>query len=446
MGPSSTNNNPEKKSPILRHNLVNQVAIALTILEIPYFILFRYFNLPPAAWLVIIALTGNAVVLLLNQFRFYQLASSTLIANTSAILLYYSCTLGKASGAHYVYFALAGIPFALFELDHPRWILFTCSIPVACIALLTFSDFTLFTQLPLSETQIRLIEISASLTTLIIVISTSIFAAMAIRAGQRQIIATNNQLNATNQELIQSMEDLRISRLTNEELARHSAFGQLTQGIAHEIRNPLAILRTAAEVVLNNPTDTDACEQFAQKTVRVTSRLAKLTSSMLQYGNTSPNEFEYFEIDEILEDLCELAEYRCKEANITLRRYGSNGAVVFGDRVFIYQAILNILTNAIQFTPPGGKITISCDPAHYKDRNSQDRVGVRITIADTGAGIDPGLLPSIFEPYVTTKNTPENTGLGLSFVQKIILEHNGLIEVSSIVGSGTQFRIYLPSI
>ena len=119
----------------------------------------------------------------------------------------------------------------------------------------------------------------------------------------------------------------------------------------------------------------------------------------------------------------------------------------------IHQVIMNLLVNAIQAMPPqGGTIDIRLASAHVAGWDPVAREGLKaghyvlLTISDTGTGIDEKTKERIFEPYFTTKQQSEGTGLGLSVVHGIVLEHNGQITVDSEPGEGTTFSVYLPAV
>jgi CheY-like chemotaxis protein len=126
------------------------------------------------------------------------------------------------------------------------------------------------------------------------------------------------------------------------------------------------------------------------------------------------------------------------------------GAFVIGDETQLHQVAMNLCTNALQAMPEGGVLRVALEPVRLSAPRTHGRgrltAGdyVRLTVSDTGAGIRPELLERIFDPFFTTKAVGQGTGLGLSLVDGIVADLGGAIEVSSVVGQGTTFSIWLP--
>ena len=114
---------------------------------------------------------------------------------------------------------------------------------------------------------------------------------------------------------------------------------------------------------------------------------------------------------------------------------------IFADAGSLRQLLMNLLLNAIYFTPEGGSISITTGPD-----GTEDAGGIRLDVRDTGAGIPADLIGKVFDPFVTTKPVGEGTGLGLTICHRIVEEHGGTIDVESELGKGTTFIIKLPAI
>ena len=264
-----------------------------------------------------------------------------------------------------------------------------------------------------------------------------------------------DQLTKRNQSLEQALADLKKSRKDAETMAEQSAYAMLTRGIAHEIKNPLAMLQSRSEIILatlKNPVSDEALKngitRFAEIIIRNMDRLNKLINSMLAYGINPTKNQEAFSLTDLLEDIIELAKPKCNKKQIKLEflQPSENPKnIVFGNKVYLYQAILNIVANAIQYTPPHGSITLSTEPTEFFNTYEEKQTGIKLIIKDTGEGIPEENLTQIFDPYFTTKHDQENTGLGLSFAYRVITENDGLLRIESELKKGTTANIYLPS-
>jgi two-component system sensor histidine kinase PilS (NtrC family) len=233
---------------------------------------------------------------------------------------------------------------------------------------------------------------------------------------------------------------------------RMAAIGSLAAGMAHEIRNPLASLSGAIQMLKSELTLDHQQSHLMEITLRESERLNALITDFLLFAHPPHTHRSSWEIGKILDETVELFTHSPvfhEGIHITRpRRNGEMLAVVDPDQV--KQVIWNLLINAAQALPESGDIRISLEktnetfggsiplrtPARKKD-------WVKIMIADSGNGIAPQEKEKIFEPFYTTKEG--GTGLGLSIVHKIIESHNGVIKVESEVGRGATFTVFLPA-
>ena len=227
-----------------------------------------------------------------------------------------------------------------------------------------------------------------------------------------------------------------------EKMAQQASYATLTRGIAHEIRNPMAIMLSRAEITEKHLDDKEAVAQFADMIKRNILRLINITETMLKYGGAVSNERAKLSVAALLQDILLLAEGEFKKREITVTTDISNDLSIIGDPNRLNQAFLNVILNAMQAIGNKGTISISTKESTFKNRKGETVSGVEVRIQDSGCGIPKENLPNIFDPFFTTKH--ECTGLGLSLVARIIDEHGGMIEIDSEVGKGTAFRVYLP--
>ncbi|MDD5532985.1 MAG: ATP-binding protein [Syntrophales bacterium] len=222
------------------------------------------------------------------------------------------------------------------------------------------------------------------------------------------------------------------------ETEKLAAVGQLSAGIAHEVRNPLSSIKMSLQILEKrlNPSGNDLKRfKIAEKEVE---HLEKLVNDILLFARPADPVIEPGDINESVKNSLNMAEKEISDKKIEIRLDFAAGLPQPGfDQAMLKQALLNIYLNAIDAMDAGGKLTIVTRTA------DGERPAVEIEIRDTGTGIDEEALPHIFNPFFTTKNY--GTGLGLAHVKKIIDLHNGSIEVFSKKGQGVRVILRLPA-
>jgi len=226
-----------------------------------------------------------------------------------------------------------------------------------------------------------------------------------------------------------SLIKARESLLRSETLA---SMGRMAAGIAHEIRNPLFIIRSSAESLKEeNP---QLSEQIDEYIIDEVDRLNETLSDYLLFSRDEPAEKRPMDIAKTLNRSVKLIEGEAEKTGISIeKKIELNSAPFIGEEKKLRQAFLNILLNAIQAIDGEGKITV---------RLTKNQKYYEIQIEDTGVGIAQEELEKVFEPFYTSK--PSGSGLGLSIVRSIIETHDGMIEIESKKGKGTRVTITLP--
>lgn len=216
-----------------------------------------------------------------------------------------------------------------------------------------------------------------------------------------------------------------------------AAIGQLAAGIAHEIRNPLGIIMNAlydlSEIL---PTDNPEVREDLQIAKDEIVRAQEIITNLLEFSRESSAEMEEVNINELLRRTLRLMHKYLQTNNVrVLTSFGKVGTCVANQNA-LRQVFLNLITNAVQAMPKGGELRLRTQRA--PDKN------VVIECSDTGIGIAAQHLHSIFNPFFTTKEPGQGTGLGLSVVHSIIKRYRGNISVQSKPNLGTTFLIELP--
>ncbi|MBI2987296.1 MAG: hypothetical protein HYY45_11070 [Deltaproteobacteria bacterium] len=218
---------------------------------------------------------------------------------------------------------------------------------------------------------------------------------------------------------------------------RLSALGGLAATVAHEIRNPLnaismGLQRLKAEF---HPTrDEEQYSHFVELMRGEVERLNAIVEQFLSLARPLDLKPEAVRVDELLRELALLTESDAKSSRVQINVVApANLSAVKADRNHLKQLLLNLVLNAIQAMPHGGTLTLEAKTAHGN---------LIFTVADTGVGIQPDLLPRIFEPYFTTK--PNGSGLGLAVARSIVEAHGGEVTLDSEPGRGSRFQISIP--
>jgi len=219
---------------------------------------------------------------------------------------------------------------------------------------------------------------------------------------------------------------------------RLAALGEMIAGVSHEIRNPLGIIRSTAEL-LNGRMKEEKLKMFSSIIVDESSRLNDILTEFLDFARPKDLRPAPCRLEDILERNLHVLDAEFQRLGVTVeRRYKTGEYVVEADFDMLYRAFVNIFANSLQAMPQGGTLTL--DTAILNGKGGDGVIEVQIQ--DTGPGIPKEVRKKIFNPFFTTRE--KGTGLGLAIVQTIIDNHNGEIEVSSLEGQGTTMIIRLP--
>jgi PAS domain S-box-containing protein len=219
--------------------------------------------------------------------------------------------------------------------------------------------------------------------------------------------------------------------------AKLTSLGVMAGGIAHEIRNPLAISSAAAQLLLKRPDDEKLRKEAAEKIYSGIQRASYIIENLLKFARPPEERMVPMGISEALEETLSLLANQFRVQRVELRKdFAPDLPSVVGNKSLLQQVFSNVILNACNAMPDGGSLTITT-------RVNSDN-GVEIEFADTGCGIPKENLSKIFDPFFTTMPVGKGIGLGLSISYSIVQQHHGTIEVVSQVGHGTIFTVRLP--
>lgn len=237
----------------------------------------------------------------------------------------------------------------------------------------------------------------------------------------------------------------RLSRVFNHMLERIQSLitemKEVTDNIAHDIKGPITRIRLLAEVTLTTGKSVDEYQTLTACTVEECDRLLGMINTMLEISETkagvSTLSLSQVDISSLIEEGCDLFQPLAENKGLLVEVNTPTQCLLSGDKSRLQRAVSNLLDNAIKYTRPGGKITVSAEEVDKK---------VIISVQDTGVGISPEEIPRIFDRFFRadkSRSVP-GAGLGLSLVQAIVQRHRGEIKVSSSPGSGSTFTVALP--
>ena len=254
--------------------------------------------------------------------------------------------------------------------------------------------------------------------------------------------------------------NLMCERLSDESAAREQAteqlrhadrlttVGKLASGLAHELGTPLNVVQGRAKLIADHEVEGQEVEDSARIVVEQAERMTALIRQLLDFARPRPLHKAPVNVATLAGRVCQLVATIARTANVTLDPPAADETLrIEADDGQLTQVLTNLVVNGIQATPPGGTVAITArvveqSPPPYV--GSEDQRWMAIEVRDTGTGLDEATRARVFEPFYTTKEIGEGTGLGLSVSWGLVREHGGWIDVVSTPGNGSTFTVYLP--
>jgi len=250
---------------------------------------------------------------------------------------------------------------------------------------------------------------------------------------------------ALSETLEQTNEQLRRAEAEARRSERLAALGQMSAGLAHEIRNPLGVIKGSAEMLAQKLRDEQPLtRELAGYISSEVNRINALVARFLDFARPSKLDLHPLRISDVVDRALETVRSQSPDAHVKIERYYSSALPeIQADAQFCEQAFVNLIQNAYQAMnggagAPEGTLRISIAPG-----SSDGRDGVTVVIEDTGPGVPPEMREQIFNPFVTSKK--DGVGLGLAIVAKIADDHRGWVRLESDSKPGARFRVFLPA-
>jgi len=270
-----------------------------------------------------------------------------------------------------------------------------------------------------------------------IIILSAVASSLALYVALSMIMRRAGRLNA---QRIKEREALERELQQQEKLA---GMGRVVAGIAHEIRNPLGIIRSSAELLLKKAEKTgDPTSRILAAIFEESKRLSKTVGDFLDYARPKTPRQEDVDLALILDQVLAFLESKCEEHGVAVVRDYAKGMVIRGDKDLLYRAVYNIVGNALDAMVMAPAQNGPPDGHRLEIRLTSDSHGVLLAIADTGPGFDPSHKDKAPDPFFTTKDT--GTGLGLAIVKNILESHNATLTLNNAEGGGARVEMRFP--
>lgn len=277
-----------------------------------------------------------------------------------------------------------------------------------------------------------------------VIILSALLTALLIFFVLRMLIHRADRINT---QRMREREEYEREAVQNEKLV---SMGRMVAGIAHEIRNPLGIIRSSAELLVSRLKDKDPLTAKIMAAIHEEAvRLSKTVGDFLDYARPRTLKLDPLDLGQLLEQALTFLEQKCREQRVEVVRDFPIGVMVSGDKDLLYRALYNILVNALE-AMAGQK----GQPGQPSQEDAQDVAGqivvrmaveksaVRLRIMDTGPGIPPDIRDKLLDPFFTTKDS--GTGLGLAITANILRSHGASIELGDNPEGGARVDILFP--
>jgi PAS domain S-box-containing protein len=235
------------------------------------------------------------------------------------------------------------------------------------------------------------------------------------------------------------------------EMQRMDALGRLAEGIAHDFNNKLGTILGCAEMIKQNSGGTKALDAYIDPVIAASQHAGDLAGKLLQFARHKTRHEENVNVNELVLNVVKLLGHAVDKRISMRHELHPLAPMMRGDVKQIQSAILNLAMNACEAMPTGGKLLLETSvveaDAAFRKTHSRAKAGeryVRISVTDTGIGMDRETKARMFEPFFTTKTDGSSMGMGCTSVSNCVKNHDGFVEVQSEPGKGTRVDAYLP--
>jgi len=263
------------------------------------------------------------------------------------------------------------------------------------------------------------------------------------------------RLKVLNERLLKANDELKKTQLQLIQAEKLESIGRLAAGVAHEVKNPLALLLMGVEYLEGNvPTDDENVPVILREMREAITRAETIIVGMVDFSSHRQLDWQTVQLNQIIEGAALLTRHQFTRKSVRLKKNLDRALpAIRGDKTRLEQVIVNLFINAVQAVKKGGRVSVSTwsrelgeeDRRNFGSRTADPfRAGDRVVIAeitDNGPGIPPEVIDKVFDPFFTTKPTGEGTGLGLSVTRKIVDLHEGQIELINAAEGGVKVTL-----
>jgi two-component system sensor histidine kinase PilS (NtrC family) len=276
-----------------------------------------------------------------------------------------------------------------------------------------------------------------------------------IRDGQQKIqlgistavLERGEQEEPSATAIFQDITDMERLEVLRRRAERMEAVAGLSASLAHEIKNPLASIRSAVEQLSRSKLDSADRGILERLVLTESDRLSRLLSEFLDYSVLSIGTRETVDLSRIVQDCATLVSHHPDLEDVDLVCVGAEEPIeVSGDADLLHRLLFNLVHNGVQFAGPGGRVEVSVEnqAGRMNPRGTSVEHPVLLRVRDTGPGVSDDVIDRIFDPFFTTREG--GSGLGLTVVQRAVSAHDGAVFVDRTPDGGAQFDIYLPGL
>ncbi len=434
------------QSILLRKNdLAFRVSIIFLVFALPYIGIFYYLGWTFANTMVMLTVLLYGLSIILNKLNCYSTSKTILIVGTSVSFFICANILGDTAGAQFLLFALIPLPLLLFEYNQVGWISACIIAPIGAYFLLESGHYSWIPYIEnVNAPTLFYIRQCAILTTfLLLILSVGTY----FVSNRRYEL----KLEKKNDELKRAFEIERDLRLKSEfqaeeieksnalvnSLAHQATLGAVIRGIVHEVKEPLTAIRACCSLILMEENLTHPVKDSVNNMLDYIKNLGELVRTLLADSGAVMWMDSPINLGRVVDQVLRLADNEGFIRNIHFEKsIPDNLPVVKGGPAYISQALLNLLLNALRFSPDGSQIRVTV---------KVENPWVNIYVSDSGPGINPTIKDTLFEQGITTSTSGDShVGLGLYFVKRVMDAHNGTVAVHTSSDLGSTFVMALP--
>jgi signal transduction histidine kinase len=222
-----------------------------------------------------------------------------------------------------------------------------------------------------------------------------------------------------------------------------AAIGELAAGVAHEINNPLDGLLNCIHRIKRDPQNEGQTKEYLNLMEEALRRIESTVGQLLNFSRQHELALTLVSLNQVVNEVVGLIEYSAEEKSVRIEQHFQKDLdLILGDKHLLEQVVLNLALNAIGAMPDGGVLTFKTGKIEFDALFGEAATFVQVT--DTGIGIPQSVQDRIFDPFYTTRITEKGTGLGLSVSNRIVTQHEGVIEFESEIERGSTFTVKLP--